>query len=88
MGSLNGKPFDDPCDDETLCPFNPHKGVRLCEVPGGFLLWLDGKENFREKNPGLADYIEANRDMLVEKKKVESKAYFEEKNRAAKDLGG
>lgn len=88
MGSLNGLPYDDPCDDDTPMPFGKHKGLALKDVPGGFLLWLDSKEGFREKNPGLADYIDANRDLLVEKKKAESKAYFEEKNRAAKDLTG
>lgn len=72
--------------DTDEMPFGKHSGMQLKDVPANYLLWLADQEDFAEKNgnglSGLSKYIEDRREVLVAKKKAESKAYFEAKKKA------
>ncbi len=87
MSNIKNYPYDEPMNDESIMPFGKHKGEKLCNVPGGYLLFLYNSDGFHEKNPGMTDYIAANMEDIVDRKKAESKAYFEAKNKAEKSNG-
>lgn len=70
---------------EGKMPFGKHEGLLLSEVPAGYLLWIESNlDDFRTNNPELAQYIDENRLEIEERKKAETKAYFEEKRRKEK----
>lgn len=50
--------------DETLMPFGKYAGKKLEKVPASYLLWLADQKDFKEKNPQLSAYIEANRELM------------------------
>ena len=52
--------------DASLMPFGVHKGKRLIDVPGAYLIWLH--ENNKCSRP-LKDYIEENMDALKKEAK-------------------
>ena len=62
-----------PLSDEDPMPFGKHKGVKLKEVPAGYLDWLSGQA-FLYNWPRLEAYIEKSRkaiDQDLERKERE-----------------
>lgn len=57
-------------DDNTEMPFGKHKGEKLANVPGKYLLWLEseirkkGKMHWSLTEKLLIEYIEDNKDVL------------------------
>lgn len=44
--------------DETLMPFGKYKGIKLCNVPASYLLWLhDTGKAFGELNIYIKDNL-------------------------------
>jgi uncharacterized protein (DUF3820 family) len=53
--------------DNSLMPFGKYKGVRLANVPAGYLLFLQDHKDWNNNTP-LGRYITANLDVLKEQK--------------------
>ncbi len=53
-------------DDNSLMPFGKHKGTKLANVPGSYLVWLyeNGDVLKYERFKDLRDYIRDNLDAL------------------------
>lgn len=49
--------------DSTIMPWGAHKGKRLIDVPGSYLLWLYREKKQTIRQP-LIDYIEDNIEVL------------------------
>lgn len=47
--------------DQTIMPFGTHKGKKLANVPGEYLLWVFKQDWIR---PPLRRYIQANMDVI------------------------
>ncbi len=50
--------------DSDIMPLGKHKGKRLQNVPASYLMWLYDQPGFKERNRGLADYIDRKWDNL------------------------
>ena len=57
-------------DDNYLMPFGKYKGQKLCNVPAGYLLWLNDQA-WSFKDGPLKRYILDNMDILKQEKEVE-----------------
>lgn len=53
--------FPEELTDNSLMPFGQHKGVKLANVPPGYLLYIF--ENFK-LHDNLKAYIKKNKDVL------------------------
>ena len=54
------EPVGPSITDQSIMPFGKHKGMKLEDVPAGYLLWLDEQENFAKNNAALHAYIQKN----------------------------
>lgn len=45
-----------PWTDETVMPWGPHKGLKLSEVPGTYLMWLS-QQRWIHEWPGICFYL-------------------------------
>lgn len=61
--------------DDTVMPFGKHKGVKMKDLPGNYLLWCFDQADLLDNHKGLAIYIDNNLDEITEKADGE-KDYF------------
>lgn len=59
--------------DGTPFPFGKHKGKPMANVPAEYLLWC--RENIRNLEQGIKDYIEANLQGLQQEKASHKRRY-------------
>lgn len=55
--------------DDSLMPFGKHKGIKMCNVPASYLIWLYENTNRKDLNTEIAHYIKDNLDVLKQEVK-------------------
>jgi len=53
-----------PWSDDKVMPWGKHKGMKMSEIPPGYLLWLYEQPWIKDW-PGLHAYLKKNEDLLM-----------------------
>ncbi len=66
-------------NDNYIIPFGKHKGQKLIDVPGSYLLWLTEQEWANERHPELYEYCLKNKKALLMEAEEEKQEFYSNK---------